>query len=70
MNHYQRALQINPKYADGQNNMGLVLQKQDKFDQAIECYESALKINPNFFDAQKNLGHTGLLKGDLVLLHC
>jgi tetratricopeptide (TPR) repeat protein len=38
-----------------QNNLGILLQKQDKIDEAIECYKKALQIDPKFQKAREKL---------------
>jgi tetratricopeptide (TPR) repeat protein len=53
--HFQQALQINPRYANAHNNLGNVLAAQRKTDAAIEHYEQALQINPESAETHNNL---------------
>ena len=55
--HFQKALQINPDYADAHNNLGSALLRKGKVDEAITHYQKALQINPDFAEAQKNLSN-------------
>ena len=41
--------------AEMQNNLGMLLQRQDKIDEAIECYKKALQIDPKLQKARENL---------------
>ena len=38
------------------NILGLILNQQNKNDEAIECYEKGLKIDPKFSMIYNNLG--------------
>ena len=54
--HFNRALQINPGYAKAHNNLGTALAKQGKTDEAIKHFGLALYIDPNYAAAHSNIG--------------
>jgi tetratricopeptide (TPR) repeat protein len=54
--HYKKALQIQPEYADAYANLGATLSNQGKFDEAVVCYNRALSIKPNLVLTHSNLG--------------
>ena len=53
---WQDNVEKSPQKARPQNNLGNVLSKQDRSEEAIEHYLHALRINPDFEDAHNNLG--------------
>ncbi len=53
--HFRRALEIDPSFADAQNNWGSILVQQGRFTEAIEHFRRALAIDPGFTEAQRNL---------------
>ncbi len=63
--HYERAVAIDPRYAEGFNNLGNALVRLGNTDRAIEEYEHALAINPAFAEAHNNLGSALARRGDI-----
>ncbi|UXM84179.1 protein kinase domain-containing protein [Methanococcus aeolicus] len=59
---YDKALQLNPNYAEVWNNKGAALDDLGKYKEAIKCYDKALQLNPNNANARNN---KGLALGDL-----
>lgn len=53
---WQRAVELQPDFADAYQQQGYVFQKQEEFEQAISCYLKALEINPNWAETHYNLG--------------
>jgi tetratricopeptide (TPR) repeat protein len=51
---YNKALEINPRYADAYNNRGVAYADTGQYDQAILDYNKALEINPGYAYAYKN----------------
>ena len=47
-----------PDYLAIYNMLGLCLQLQKKFSEAMKYYKIAIQMNPNFFVAINNLGNT------------
>jgi tetratricopeptide (TPR) repeat protein len=45
--HYHRALGLDPGYADAYFNLGLTLADAGQMRQAVACYEQALRLQPN-----------------------
>ncbi len=60
----QRALQIKPRLAMAHNRKGLILEKQDKFEDAVTSYEQAVKIVPEDVQFNFNLGAAYLRTGE------
>ena len=54
---YQRALQLNPDFAEAHNNLGTALQDQGKIAEALACYRRALQLKPDYAEAHNNLGN-------------
>lgn len=53
---YQKALSLNPNYADIHNHLGIAFNSHGKTNDAISTFQAALAINPKFLDATLNLG--------------
>jgi protein O-GlcNAc transferase len=58
---FQRAIFLNPQYADAHYNLGNALSERDDsaqndLDSAIACYQKALEIEPSYVNAIVNLG--------------
>jgi len=53
---FNRALEINPKYAEAYNERGIVYDDKGQYDQAISDYTKAIEINPKFAIAYNNRG--------------
>ena len=53
---YNKALAIEPNYADAYYNMGMALQRQGKLEKAIKAYNKTLAIKPDYADAYNNVG--------------
>ena len=64
--HYHRALGIQPHYAGAHYNLGVALQSQGKIVEGIEHYHRALRIDPEHASAHNNLGNTLLGQGKVV----
>ncbi len=54
--NYERALKLNPKYAEAINNLGTVHYAKRSYRRAISQYKKALAITPNSASIYSNLG--------------
>jgi Tfp pilus assembly protein PilF len=62
---YQRALKLNPDFADAQLDLGSALQETAAtLDPPIAAFERAIALQPDFATAHWNLGFVRLLLGD------
>jgi tetratricopeptide (TPR) repeat protein len=52
--YYQKAIDINPNYADAYLNMGVAYYEQKNYPQAIQYYQKAIEINSNNAQAYYN----------------
>jgi len=53
---FEKAISINPEYADAYFNMGLAYDYKGNYDKAIEMYEKAVSINTKYAAAYNNMG--------------
>ena len=53
---FQKAIEINPDYADAYNNMGIAFQDQGNLRAAVEIFQKAISLNPNYAEAYNNMG--------------
>ncbi|HND56334.1 MAG TPA: tetratricopeptide repeat-containing glycosyltransferase family protein, partial [Pirellulaceae bacterium] len=54
---YNRALQLDPNYAEAHNNLGVVRRAQGDTASAIECYRRAIAAAPRHAEARNNLAN-------------
>jgi len=62
---YQKALEINPNYAEARNNLGSVLLQRGQMNGALLQFQKAVEINPSYAEAYNNLGVTFARQGRL-----
>lgn len=62
---YQKTIEIDPRFAFGHYNLGLVWKQMGRLEFAIAAYQKAIELNPMYAEAYQNLGVT-LLKGGNV----
>ena len=58
--NYQKAINLNPAFADSYNNLGIIFKEKGQIDKAITCYQKALDLNPGLAEAHINLGEAFL----------
>ncbi len=61
---YERALKLNPKYADAMNNLGTIYYAQKNYHTAEKLYKKAIKISPKNATIYGNLGTMYFVIGD------
>jgi predicted O-linked N-acetylglucosamine transferase (SPINDLY family) len=49
-----RAIHINPAYAEAHNNRGTVLHSLQQFQEAVAAYDRAIQLNPTYAEAHNN----------------
>ncbi len=54
--YYERALKLNPRYAEARNNLGAAYYAGKSFRRAISAYRRALEIQPRSSSFHMNLG--------------
>ncbi|MDO8727099.1 MAG: tetratricopeptide repeat protein [Candidatus Methanoperedens sp.] len=54
---HDKALEINPRFAESWNNKGNALRNLVKYQEALACYNKALEINPRYAGAWYNKGN-------------
>lgn len=54
--YYERALKLNPRYAEARNNLGAAYYAGKSFRRAIAAYKRALEIQPRSSSFHMNLG--------------
>jgi tetratricopeptide (TPR) repeat protein len=60
---YDKAIEINPRYAEAHNNRGVAYHNKGQYDKAISDYNQAIEINPRYAGAYRNLGIAYRTKG-------
>ena len=61
---YQKAIDLDPKYALPHNNLGVIFKEQDKIDAAIAEYQKAIDLDPKFAMPHANLGDIYKRRGE------
>ena len=56
MKYYEKAVKLNPKYAEALNNLGTVYYARKSYRKAGSYYNKALKITPDSASVYSNLG--------------
>ena len=59
---YNKAIEINPRYAMAYSNRGIVYAKKGQHDRAISDYNKAIEINPKLAIAYNNRGNAYFFK--------
>ena len=49
--------ELKPEDAEAQNNLGIALAQQGRFDESAACFQQALRLKPDYPDAHNNLGN-------------
>ena len=53
-----RVTELDPFYAEGFNNLGVVFQQVDRLDESVEALKQALAIRPNYASAHNSLANS------------
>ena len=53
---YQKAIELDPKFAAAYTNWGYVLEEQKKYDEAIAKYQKTIELDPKYAPAYGNWG--------------
>ena len=53
---YKKLIELKPDYAQGYNNLGIVLFNLYRFDEAKKNYKKAIELKPDYANAYNNLG--------------
>ena len=53
---YRAQLKVTPNHAEALANLGAVLSKREKFNEAVTAYQRALKLRPDLAPLHLNLG--------------
>jgi serine/threonine protein kinase len=61
---YDRAIDLNPEFADAYVNRGLAYDKKGEYDLAIRDYNRAIELNPEYAEAYINRGLAYYNKGE------
>ena len=61
---YQKALKLQPSYADIRNKLGMAYKEVGRFDEAIAELQKAIEINPRYVQAFINLGLVYYTRGE------
>lgn len=64
IDQYQKAVEINPDFADAYLDLGMAYTKLGQTDDAIGEYQAAIQIEPNMLDAHSNLAVAYYTQGD------
>jgi len=64
VSNYNKAIEVNPKFAVAYLNRGFTYSKLGEYDRAISDYSKATEINPRYAMAFNNRGFTYRKKGD------
>ena len=51
---WERAVQIDPTYAEAYNDLAIGYEHEGEFDKARQAYEKAIKLDPNNLQIQQN----------------
>ena len=62
---FKKVTELNPNYADGFYNMGIILKKQGMLEEAIASFNKALSLKPDYADVYNNMGNTLKEQGKL-----
>ncbi|HLH42939.1 MAG TPA: tetratricopeptide repeat protein [Bryobacteraceae bacterium] len=54
--YYEKAIKLNPRYAEAINNLGTIFYARKSYRRAIEQYKKALRITPDSASILSNLG--------------
>ena len=54
--YWRRAIDIEPNFHNVYSNLGVILEKKQRFGEAETCYRKAVTIKPDFAEAHSNLG--------------
>jgi tetratricopeptide (TPR) repeat protein len=57
LKYYQRAVKVDPRYADAENNVGTIWYQRKKYRKAIKAYEKAIKMRNDMAVLYSNLGY-------------
>jgi tetratricopeptide (TPR) repeat protein len=61
--YFEKAIRLNPRYAEAHSNLGNIFYYQEKLEAALACYEHAVKLQPDLAIAYSNLANVlNLLK--------
>jgi tetratricopeptide (TPR) repeat protein len=63
--HYNKALEINPDFANTYYNLGNVFLRRGELDEAIKHYTKALDLAPDLPEAHLNMGNALFKQGKL-----
>ena len=61
---YKKKLELSPENADLTSNLGAILQKEGKFDEALMYYQKSEYLNPSNVNTRLNVGTLYQQKGD------
>jgi tetratricopeptide (TPR) repeat protein len=64
MQAYDKAIEINPQFAEAWNNKGIDLGMLGRYDEALQAFNNATILNSTYAEAWYNIGVIFDLKGD------
>ena len=57
LKYYQRAVKVDPLYADAENNVGTIWYQRKKYGKAIKAYQKAIAVRSDMAVLHSNLGY-------------
>jgi tetratricopeptide (TPR) repeat protein len=57
LKYYERAIKVDPRYADAENNVGTIWYQRKKYEKAVKAYQKAIAIKSDMAVLYSNLGY-------------
>jgi tetratricopeptide (TPR) repeat protein len=57
LKYYERAIKMDPHYADAENNVGTIWYQRKKYEKAIKAYQKAIDLKSDMAVLYSNLGY-------------